>query len=185
MWPFGDRDGQANMLRNMGTIRLMQGDLSTALGYYQQSLKLARQVGNRYSEGAATNQVATVLERQGRHSEALEQYQKTLAIMREVGNRFAESISLKSNLANILWARWDLEATKNVCAGGSNCQELGDKSGDAAVAINIAHIYLQQGDLKNAEAQLQHADPLVRAIGERAKSERSPEHVRRSPPGTG
>ena len=52
---------------------------------------------------------------------------------------------------------------------GAIAQELGDKSGDAAVAINIAHIYLQQGDLKNAEAQLQHADPLVRAIGERAK----------------
>ena len=121
----GDRNGQANMLRNMGTIRLMQGDLSTALGYYQQSLKLARQVGNRYSEGAATNQVATVLERQGRHSEALEQYQKTLAIMREVGNRFAESISL-NNLANILWAQGRSGGgTKDVRAGGGNCPGTG------------------------------------------------------------
>jgi len=61
----GDVNGQANMLRNMGTIRLMQGDLSTALGHYQESLKLARQVGNLYSEGAVTNQIASALERQG------------------------------------------------------------------------------------------------------------------------
>jgi serine/threonine protein kinase/tetratricopeptide (TPR) repeat protein len=164
----GDRNGQANMLRNMGTIRLMQGDLSTALGYYQQSLKLARQAGNRYSEGAATNQVATVLERQGRHSEALEQYQKTLAIMREVGNRFAESISL-NNIANIRWAQGDLEGARKMYAQAATIsQEMGDKSGDAGCAINVAHIYLQRGDLKNAEAQLQRADPLARAIGERA-----------------
>jgi serine/threonine protein kinase/tetratricopeptide (TPR) repeat protein len=164
----GDRNGQANMLRNMGTIRLMQGDPSTALGYYQESLKLARQVGNLYSEGAATNQIATALERQGRHSEALEQYQKTLAIMRQVGNRFAESISL-NNIANILWAQGDLEPARNMYIQASTiAQELGDKSGDAGAAINVAHIYLQQGDLKNAEAQLQRADPLARAIGERA-----------------
>jgi serine/threonine protein kinase/tetratricopeptide (TPR) repeat protein len=164
----GDRNGQANMLRNMGTVRLMQGDLSTALGYYQESLKLAQQVGNRYSEGAATNQIATVLERQGRHSEALEQYQKTLAIMREVGNRFAESIAL-NNIANILWARGDLEGARKMYAQVSTItQELGDKSGESGAAINVAHIYLQRGDLKNSEAQLQRADQLARAIGERA-----------------
>ena len=59
----GDRNGQAYMLRNMGTIRLMQGDLSTALGYYQESLKLAREVGNRYSEGPRST-------RSPRHSNA-------------------------------------------------------------------------------------------------------------------
>jgi TolB-like protein/Tfp pilus assembly protein PilF/predicted Ser/Thr protein kinase len=164
----GDRNGQANMLRNMGTVRLMQGDLSNALGYYQESFKLAHQLGNRYSEGAATNQVATVLERQGRHGEALEQYQKTLAIMREVGNRFGESISL-NNIANILWAQGDLEAAKKMYVQASTiAQELGDKSGESGAAINVAHIYLQQGDLNNSEAQLQRADPLARAIGERA-----------------
>ena len=164
----GDRNGQANMLRNLGTIRLMQGDLSGALSYYQQSLKLARQVGNRYSEGAATNQIATALERQGRHSEALEQYQKVLAIMREVGNRFAESISL-NNIANILWAQGDLEAARKMyLQAGTIAQEIGDKSGDAGAAINVAHIYLQQGDLKNSESQLGRAEPLARSIGERA-----------------
>jgi serine/threonine protein kinase/Tfp pilus assembly protein PilF len=164
----GDLNGEASMVRTLGTIRLMQGDLSAALVYYKDSLRLASAVGNRYSEGAAINQIATTLEREGKHSEALEQYQKTLAIMREVGNRFAESIAL-NNIANILWARGDLEAAREMYdRAEAIAQQLGDKSGEAGADINIAHILFQQGDLKGSEARLQRAVPLAREIGERA-----------------
>jgi len=47
-------------------------------------------------------------------------------------------------------------------------EELGDKSGNAGAAINMAHIHLQQGDLKSAKAQIERGNSLVRAIGERA-----------------
>jgi eukaryotic-like serine/threonine-protein kinase len=164
----GDYNGQSSMLRNLGTIRLMQGDLATALGYYKDALKLARQIGNRYSEGATINQLATVAERQGRHTEALEQYQQTLAIMREVGNRLAESISL-NNIANILWARGDLgSARKMYSQAATISQQVGDKGGEVGTIINTSHICLQQGDLKCAERLLQSALSLAREIGERA-----------------
>jgi len=164
----GDRNGQANMLRNMGTVRLMQGDLSGALGHYQDALKLAREVGNRYSEGAVINQIASALERQGRHKEALQEYQKSRTIMHEIGNRFAESVVL-NNIANILWAQGDLQAAQKMYVQVTAItQELGDKSGDASAAINMAHIHLQQGELKSAEAQIERGNSLVRAIGERA-----------------
>ena len=164
----GDRNGQANMLRNLGTVSLMQGDLSGALGHYRDALKLARQVGNRYSEGAVINQIASALERQGRHKEALEEYQKSGTIMREIGNRFAESIVV-NNIANILWAQGDLQtAQKMYMQVTTITEELGDKSGNAGAAINMAHIHLQQGDLKSAKAQIERGNSLVRAIGERA-----------------
>ena len=164
----GDRNGQANMLRNLGTVRLMQGDLSGALGHYQDALKLARQVGNRYSEGAVINQIASAFERQGRHKEALEEYQKSGTIMREIGNRFAESIVL-NNIAHILWAQGDLQTAQQMYVQVTAItHELGDKSGDAGAAINMAHIHLQQGDLKSADAQIERGNSLVRAIGARA-----------------
>ncbi|MBS1804506.1 MAG: tetratricopeptide repeat protein [Acidobacteria bacterium] len=164
----GDKNGQSNMLRNLGTIRLMQGDLPAALASYQSSLKMAREVGNRYSEGAAINQIATVLERQGRHQEALDRYQKTLSIMREVGNKLAESIAL-NNIANILWAQGDLEPARSMYTQAQTiARQLGDKGGDAGAAINIAHIYFQQGDLASALKQLQYAVPVVQAMGDRA-----------------
>jgi len=164
----GDRNGESNMLRNLGTIRLMQGDLPAALDHYQKSLKMAREVGNRYSEGAAINQIASVLERQGRHREALERYQKTLSIMREIGNKLAESIAL-NNIANILWAQGDLEPARSMYTQAQTiARQLGDKGGDAGAAINIAHIYFQQGDLASALKNLQYATPLVRAMGDRA-----------------
>ena len=164
----GDRNGQANMLRNLGTVRLMQGDLSGALGHYQDALKLARQVGNRYSEGAVINQIASALERQGRHKEALNEYQKSLTIMREIGNRFAQSLLL-NNIANILWAQGDLQTAQQMYEQVTAItQELGDKSGDAGAAINMAHIHLQQGDLKSADAQIERGNALVRSIGARA-----------------
>jgi eukaryotic-like serine/threonine-protein kinase len=164
----GDYNGQSSMLRNLGTIRLMQGNLATAYGYYQDALKLARQIGNRYSEGANINQLATVLERQGRHSEALDQYQKTLAIMREVGNRLAESIAL-NNIANILWARGDLDAARKMYSQASTIsRQIGDKGGEVGTIINTSHVCLQQGDLKCADQLLQSALTLAREIGERA-----------------
>jgi len=164
----GDYNGQSSMLRNLGTIRLMQGDLATAFAYYQDALKLARQIGNRYSEGATINQIASVAERQGRHIEALDQYQKTLAIMREVGNRLAESIAL-NNIANILWARGDLDAARKMYSQASTIsQQVGDKGGEVGTIINTSHICLQQGDLKCADGLLQSALTLARGIGERA-----------------
>lgn len=164
----GDYSGQASMLRNLGTIRLMQGNLATALGYYQDALKLARQIGNRYSEGATINQLASVLERQGRHTEALDQYQKTLAIMREVGNRLGESIAL-NNIANILWARGDLDAARKMYSQASTIShQVGDKGGEVGTIINTSHICMQQGDLKCANQLLQSALTLTRGIGERA-----------------
>ena len=164
----GDRNGESSLLRTLGTVHLMQGELTVALKYYEDSYRLATRVGNRYSEGAALNQIATVLEREGKHGEALDRYQKTLAIMRDVGNRFAEAIAL-NNIANILWARGDLGAARSMYDQAVTiARQLSDRSGDAGGTINIAHILFQQGDMKGAEQALQNAMGLATEIGERA-----------------
>lgn len=43
----GDREGQANLLNNIGTIYHNVGDLVKALDYYFQSLKIAEPTGNK------------------------------------------------------------------------------------------------------------------------------------------
>jgi len=109
----GDQNGEANMLRTLGTVKLLEGDLSGAMAFYHNALRLARQVGNRYSEAAALNQIATTLERQGKHSAALDSYQSTLAISREIGNKTGEATAI-NNIANILWARGDLKGARRM-----------------------------------------------------------------------
>lgn len=164
----GDRNGEANMLRMLGTVHLMQGDLSAALNSYQQSLVLARKVGNRYSEAAALNQIATTLERQGHHDDALQRYQQSLAIIHEIGNRRSEATAV-NNIANILWSRGDLDgAHKMYDRAGVIALELGDRSIESGSAVNIAHILMQQGDLKGAQEKLEQAIPIAKQMGEQS-----------------
>ena len=164
----GDRNGEANMLRMLGTVHLMRGDLSAALNSYQQSLVLARRVGNRYSEAAALNQIATTLQRQGHHDEALDRYQQSLAIIHEIGNRRSESTAV-NNIANILWSRGDLAgARKMYDRAVTIAQELGDRSIEAGSTVNIAHILMQQGDLKGAQEKLEQAIPIAKQMGEQS-----------------
>ena len=164
----GDRNGEANMLRMLGTVHLMHGDLSTALNSYQQSLALARKVGNRYSEAAALNQIATTLQRQGHHDEALQRYQQSLDIIHEIGNRGSEATAV-NNIANILWSRGDLAgARKMYDRAVVIAQELGDRNIEAGSTVNIAHILMQQGDLKGAQQKIEQAIPIAKQIGQQS-----------------
>lgn len=163
----GDRNGEANLLRTLGTVHLMQGDLNAALKFYEDSLRLAYQVGNRYSEAAALNQIATTLERQGKHDEALDRYQKALSIVREVGNKSAEATAV-NNIANIFWAKGDLtQARDSYEQAVTIARQLADKGREAGSTVNIAHILFQEGDLIGAQQQLNKAVLLATAIGER------------------
>src|SRR5579871_2097457 len=164
----GDRNGEANMLRTLGTVRLMQGDLSGAMAFYQNALRLARQVGNGYSEAAALNQMASTLERQAKRAAALENYQKALAIVREIGNKPAEATTV-NNIANILWARGDLNGARQMYDQAVTvAQQLGDRSREAGSSVNIAHILEQEGDLKEARRKIENAITLARSIGEQS-----------------
>ena len=162
----GDRNGEANLLRTLGTVHLMQGDLSAALKFYEDSLRLANQVGNRYSEAAALNQIATTLYRQGKHDEALDRYQKALAIVREVGNKAAEATAV-NNIANIFWAKGDLTSARDSYEQAVTiARQLGDRGREAGSTVNIAHILFQKGDIAGAQQQINKAVPLASAIGE-------------------
>ena len=164
----GDRNGEANLVRMLGTVHLMKGELSSALTSYQDSLALARKVGNRYSEAAALNQIATTLQRQGNHDTALKHYQESLAIIHEIGNRPGEGTAA-NNIANILWSRGDLTGARHMYDRAVLiAQELGDRSSEAGSTVNIAHILFQQGDLKGAREKIDHAIPLAQQIGEQS-----------------
>ncbi len=67
-----------------------------AIEYYEQALAIAREVGNRSSEGIALNNVGLAMANLSQYTKAIEYYEQALVIAREVGNRSVEGTILNN-----------------------------------------------------------------------------------------
>ena len=79
----------------------MLGNYPQALDYYQQSLAITRDIGDRATEGIALNNIGAVYDSLGHYPQALDYYQQSLAIARDIGDRSGEGTIL-GNLGYLL-----------------------------------------------------------------------------------
>jgi tetratricopeptide (TPR) repeat protein len=79
---------------NIGLVHCNQGRYPEALEHYELALEIAREVGDRRSEGAVLCNAAGVYLDRGQYEHALNQYRLANAIAREVGNQRGEGQSL-------------------------------------------------------------------------------------------
>ena len=66
----------------------------SAIGYYEQALAIAREIGDRRGEGNRLGSLGLAYADLGQVEEAIEYYEQALAIAREIGNRLSEGIHL-------------------------------------------------------------------------------------------
>jgi tetratricopeptide (TPR) repeat protein len=70
------------------------GQKPKALEYYEQALRIWREVGDRAGEGTTLNSLGAVYDALGQKSKALEYYEQALQISKEVGAHAGEGITL-------------------------------------------------------------------------------------------
>ncbi len=68
--------------------------------FYQQSLAIKREIGDRGGEASSYGNLGTVYYSLGEYQKAIEFYQQSLAITREIGDRGGEASSY-NNLGNV------------------------------------------------------------------------------------
>ncbi|MGL5063382.1 MAG: tetratricopeptide repeat protein, partial [Microcoleus sp.] len=67
---------------------------SQAIAYYQQSLNIHRNTGNRYGEADSLNNLGNIYNSLGEYSQAINYHQQSLNIQRDIGNIHGEAESL-------------------------------------------------------------------------------------------
>ncbi|HYB01681.1 MAG TPA: tetratricopeptide repeat protein, partial [Ktedonobacteraceae bacterium] len=78
----------------IGSTSGVLGQKQEALKYYEQALRIRREVGDRGGEGTTLNNLGRVYYDLGQKQEALKYYEQALRIFGEVENPFGEGITL-------------------------------------------------------------------------------------------
>ena len=71
------------------------GDFKTAIESHQQALNIAKEIGNKDSEGSAYGNLGKAYQSLGDFKKAIEFHQQTLNIAKEIGNKDSEGSAYK------------------------------------------------------------------------------------------
>jgi len=155
----------ANALHNIGYYYSQKGDITIAMDYYLQSLKIQKDIGNDIGIADGLNNIASLFERQGNIPEALERYYKALEIYEKLNEKEGIAIAF-SNIGRIFEEMGDFEkGLEFLFKSLTFREEFGDKKGIATCLNNIGYNYSEQGDSSKALEYMFRAIEISKDIG--------------------
>jgi tetratricopeptide (TPR) repeat protein len=158
---------EGSHLGNLGLAYAALGDACKAIGYYEQHLAIAREIGDRSGEGNALGNLGLAYADLGDARKAIEYYEQHLAIAREIGDRRGEGNAL-GNLglayADLGDARKAIEYYEQALAID---REIGDRRSEGNALGNLGSAHYVLGDARKAIEYYEHALAIDREIGDR------------------
>ena len=164
----GDREREGLFCNELGLWHKARGDYAAALEWYEKSVAINEELGNRAVLAAAYNNIAGIHYARGDYAAALEWYEKSVAITDELGDRAGLAITY-NNIGGIHDARGDYAAAlewygKSVAI----FEELGDRAGLAITYNNIGLIHDARGDYAAALEWYGKSVAIGEELGNRA-----------------
>ena len=160
------QEGQAIVLNTMGRVHYMMGQLDEALGLWQRSLILARDIGDRAGESRTLINIGSVCLARGEPDKALGYFNDSLGISREIGHRRAVARAY-NGIGEVNYLRgWYQEAFAHCKQSLEDCQEIDDRKEEAIVLASIGRIHLAQGAWEQALTHFQDSLKITREIGD-------------------
>ncbi len=130
-------NNKAKAYNNIGYVYKTQGNLEKALEWYNKSLKIRHEIGDKYGLANSYNNIGLIYNNWGNVSRAVEFFEKSSQIQNEIGDLQGFSISL-SNLGLIFKNQGDVPRALDYYNKSLKIQEeIGDKQG---VAISLSYI---------------------------------------------
>jgi tetratricopeptide (TPR) repeat protein len=140
----------SNSIFRKGNISTNQYDFPKALEYFNQSLKLCIETGNKIGITNAYISIGNTYYYKGEIQKAIECYEKSLKLSKEIGDK--ANISRSLNNLGIMYSDLD-NAPKSLEYYKENLkvqEELGDKSSIAFTLNNLGNVYSDQGNMPKA-----------------------------------
>ncbi|MCB9446422.1 MAG: tetratricopeptide repeat protein [Ardenticatenaceae bacterium] len=159
---------KAEALGQSGKQHLHLGNFSQALPFFQRSLKIWQEIGDKYGEGTTLNNISQIFKARGDYDTALDFLQRSLKISQEIGDKSGEGTTL-NNISQIYDARGDYDTALDFLQRSLKIsQEIGDKYGEGTTLNNMATTAHARGDYDTALDFLQRSLKISQEIGDAA-----------------
>ena len=161
---FGDKQGKAAALDNIGVIRRERGEFDKALENFETALGLAREIGARQEEASALNNIGGTRLYKGESEEVvLKYFEDSLKICQEIGDREGQA----SRFINIAIACPGDKAMDYAEKGLKLARETGAKKLEAGALANIGFLLKDKAGPDEMLRNHQDALKLLREIGDK------------------
>ena len=162
---FGDRQGKAADLSNIGNIYSAKGERDKALKYYEEALVIHREIAHQPGVANQLGNIGLIYNAKGEPDKALTYHEEALAIHREIGYQRGVANQL-GKIGGIYSARGELDkALKHHEEALAIDREIGYERGVATDLGNIGLIYSAKGEPDKALKHYDEALVIDRAIG--------------------
>ena len=156
--------------RLLGTIGIgyaLLGQAEKAVGYYEQRLAIARDVGDCRGEGMALGNLGLAYATLGQTEKAIGYHERNLVIAREAGDRRSEGAAL-GNLGNAYRNLGQAEKAFGYYEQHlAIVRELGDRRGEGMALGNLGNAYADLGQTEKAVGYYEQRLAIAREVGDR------------------
>jgi len=155
----------ANSLVNLGYMAQNDSENKKALSYYDQGLKIQKEIGDKKGLANTLNNIAFIYHLQGDVEKAIEIYQQAMQIQQEIGDKRGIAGSL-NNFGFIYQGQNDAEKALEFYLKSLEVrEEIGEKMGIATSLNNIGYTYLIMGDKEKALGYYERSLKIQEEIG--------------------
>ncbi len=150
-----------------GNSNYIKGNYPRALEYYEQSLKIHEEIGDKNGIASSLNGIGVIYNSQGNYPHAMEYYDMSLKLREEVGDKKGIAASL-NNIGNIYGSQGNYpRALEYLKKSLKIKEEIGDKNGISATLNNIGNIYHSQGNYIRALEYHEKSLKIKEEIGDK------------------
>ncbi|MCX6217016.1 tetratricopeptide repeat protein [Spirosoma sp.] len=158
----------AALYSQLGSLFFDLSNYDDANTYWQQSLAMRQQIGDRSGEGTTLNNISQIYYARGDYEKTFAYLEQSLAMRQQIGDRSGEGTTL-NNMATLSYARGDYEKTLAYLEQSLAIrQQIGDRRGEGTTLNNISQIYDAQGDYEKALVYLEQSLAMRQQIGDRS-----------------
>ena len=150
-----------------GIANYVQGNYPQALEYFQKSLAIQKELGDKKGIAKTLNNIGLIYMNQGNTPRALEYFQKSQAIKEELGDKKGIGAIL-NNIGLIYHDQGDYpRALEYYQKSLAIKEELGDKKSISGGLVNIGIIYYSQGNYPRALEYYQKSLTIFEEFGDK------------------
>ena len=149
------------------------GGFKTIIDYHERILEIARELGDRWNEGAAYGNLGNAYQSLGDFKRAIDYHKRCLEIAKELGDRSGQGKAC-GNLGNSYRSLGDFKTAVDYHEDHLKIvRELGDRSGEGKAYGNLGNAYHRLGDFKTAIDYHERQLKISKELGDSSSEEKA------------